>query len=87
MTLGVPVDLQPMEAKPVSTLPAAGWYEPKYDGFRCIAFRDGDDIHLPPRDLLLRRYGYAASAGPKVPRRKVSLWQGDVRAIWQGSEA
>ena len=27
-----------------------GWlYEPKWDGFRCIVFRDGDDIDLASR--------------------------------------
>jgi ATP-dependent DNA ligase len=38
----------PMEAKQVDELPVgADWqYEPKWDGFRCIVFRDGDDIEL-----------------------------------------
>ncbi len=38
----------PMEAQLVDALPAGTeWqYEPKWDGFRCIAFRDGDDVHL-----------------------------------------
>ena len=38
----------PMEAKLVDTLPAGnGWlFEPKWDGFRCLAFRDGDTIAL-----------------------------------------
>ena len=37
-----------MEAEPVHGLPEGdGWlYEPKYDGFRCLAFRDGDKIDL-----------------------------------------
>ena len=37
-----------MEARAVATLPPGdGWqYEPKWDGFRCIAFRDGDKIEL-----------------------------------------
>ena len=37
-----------MEAEPVEELPLGrGWlYEPKYDGFRCLAFRDGDDVEL-----------------------------------------
>jgi hypothetical protein len=37
-----------MEAEPVDELPRGkGWlYEPKYDGFRCLAFRDGDKIDL-----------------------------------------
>jgi ATP-dependent DNA ligase len=37
-----------MEAKRVEGLPEdAGWqFEPKWDGFRCLAFRDGDAIDL-----------------------------------------
>src|ERR1700735_3967512 len=37
-----------MEALPASELPSGpGWqYEPKWDGFRCIAFRDGAKIDL-----------------------------------------
>lgn len=37
-----------MEATSRDELPAGeGWqYEPKWDGFRCIAFRDGDSIRL-----------------------------------------
>ena len=38
----------PMEAKSVEALPTGdNWqYEPKWDGFRCIAFRDGDKVDL-----------------------------------------
>ena len=37
-----------MEAKLVDALPdGPGWrYEPKWDGFRCLVFRDGADIEL-----------------------------------------
>jgi ATP-dependent DNA ligase len=37
-----------MEAESVDRLPAGNmWqYEPKWDGFRCIAFRDHDRVHL-----------------------------------------
>jgi ATP-dependent DNA ligase len=37
-----------MEAKRVEALPDdAGWqFEPKWDGFRCLAFRDGDAVDL-----------------------------------------
>lgn len=37
-----------MEAKLVSELPDdAGWqFEPKWDGFRCLAYRDGDSVDL-----------------------------------------
>ncbi len=49
--LEVPLDLQPMEAMPVGQLPSgSGWlFEPKYDGFRCLLFRDGDAVHLQSR--------------------------------------
>jgi ATP-dependent DNA ligase len=37
-----------MEAESTATLPdGGGWqYEPKWDGFRCLAFRDGDRVRL-----------------------------------------
>ncbi len=40
--------LAPMEAKLVEALPEeGGWrYEPKWDGFRCLVFRDGADVEL-----------------------------------------
>ncbi|MGZ3274428.1 MAG: ATP-dependent DNA ligase [Caulobacteraceae bacterium] len=46
--LPIPLDLAPMEAKLVDELPTeAGWrYEPKWDGFRCLAFRAGDQVEL-----------------------------------------
>ena len=42
---------EPMEALLAATLPEGdGWqYEPKWDGFRCIARRDGDDIEMISR--------------------------------------
>src|SRR5262245_36452499 len=45
--LAVPLDIEPMEAKLVDELPEGDWqYEPKWDGFRCLAFRAGDEIDL-----------------------------------------
>ena len=40
--------LLPMEALSVEAIPEGpGWqYEPKWDGFRCLAFRNGDSIEL-----------------------------------------
>jgi ATP-dependent DNA ligase len=40
--------LAPMEARSVDAIPAGSeWqYEPKWDGFRCIVFRDGESIAL-----------------------------------------
>ncbi len=47
-SLAVPVGIEPMEAKLVSELPEEpGWqFEPKWDGFRCLAFRAGDEVDL-----------------------------------------
>ena len=47
-SLAIPIGLAPMEAKLVDDLPdEAGWqFEPKWDGFRCLAFRAGDDVDL-----------------------------------------
>jgi ATP-dependent DNA ligase len=48
MTLPIPLDYAPMEAKSVAALPEGdAWqYEPKWDGFRCLAFKDDTDVHL-----------------------------------------
>ncbi|MFL5886621.1 MAG: ATP-dependent DNA ligase [Thermoleophilaceae bacterium] len=50
--------LEPMLGKLVRELPLGDYlYEPKWDGFRCIAFRDGDDVDLRSRnDRPLARY-------------------------------
>lgn len=53
--------LLPMLAKASPELPdaqpGAYWFEPKWDGFRCIVFRDGDEIELGSRnDKPLTRY-------------------------------
>jgi ATP-dependent DNA ligase len=44
----LPLDLPPMEARLVDNLPEGpGWqFEPKWDGFRCLAFRAGDEVEL-----------------------------------------
>ena len=60
-----------MEARLVDALPeGAGWqFEPKWDGFRCLAFRDGDAVELraksgkPLRPLLPR-------SGRRAPRAR-----------------
>src|ERR1700742_4291756 len=40
--------IEPMEAKLVEELPAGdGWqYEPKWDGFRCLAVKQGGEVAL-----------------------------------------
>jgi len=42
------IAITPMEAKSAPALPAGDgwWFEPKWDGFRCIATKDGDAVNL-----------------------------------------
>ena len=51
MTLPVKPPLEPMLAKLEPTVPRGeGWrYEPKWDGFRGIVFRDGTKVHIGSR--------------------------------------
>jgi ATP-dependent DNA ligase len=49
VTFALPLDTRPMEARSSTSLPALGgpWqYEPKWDGFRCLAFKAGSEIEL-----------------------------------------
>ena len=59
MALPLKPPIQPQLALSRKTLPEGdGWaYEPKWDGFRAIAFVDGDDVYLQSRGSKpLRRY-------------------------------
>jgi ATP-dependent DNA ligase len=55
MALDLPFQppVEPMLAKPSAGLPTDdGWlFEPKWDGFRALVFRDGDAIYTQSRDL------------------------------------
>ena len=56
MRLPVMPPLEPMLAKAVKRIPTAAdvpgglLYEPKWDGFRCVVFRDGDEVELGSRN-------------------------------------
>ena len=52
MALPVRPPFEPMLAKLSRELPPGGAviYEPKWDGFRCVVFRDGDDLDLQSRN-------------------------------------
>src|SRR5687768_16451389 len=59
MDLPVMPPVRPMLAKAVKDVPRAGGYrfEPKWDGFRCPVFRDGDEVELTSRNTKpLTRY-------------------------------
>jgi ATP-dependent DNA ligase len=53
MALPVEPPVAPMLAKAVKGMPPQDgslFYEPKWDGFRCIVFRDGDEVYLGSRN-------------------------------------
>ena len=50
MNLPVMPPVKPMLAKSQPAIPPDMVYEPKWDGFRCIVFRDGDEVELGSRN-------------------------------------
>jgi ATP-dependent DNA ligase len=67
----------PAEAKAVKEIPReAGWlYEPKWDGFRCLAFRDGNEIVLQSKagQPLGRYFPELVEQLRRLPARKFVL--------------
>jgi ATP-dependent DNA ligase len=51
LKLPLPLDMEPMLSAPADGIPKGdGWeYEPKWDGFRTLVFRDGDKVELISR--------------------------------------
>lgn len=66
-----------MEMRSVEEIPAdSGWqYEPKWDGFRCIAFRNGELIDLQSKSgqPLARYFPDVTSALAKLPEHRFVL--------------
>jgi ATP-dependent DNA ligase len=50
MRLPVLPPVAPMLAKSVPDIPVGMCYEPKWDGFRSVVFRDGDDVEIGSRN-------------------------------------
>jgi ATP-dependent DNA ligase len=50
MDLPINPPVSPMLAKPVTDIPAGQIYEPKWDGFRSIVFRDGAEVEIGSRN-------------------------------------
>ena len=75
--LAVPPGVEAMEAKLVDALPQeVGWqFEPKWDGFRCLAFRAGDEIELRAKSgkPLTRYFPEMVQALRTLPARRFVL--------------
>ncbi|MDQ6774144.1 MAG: ATP-dependent DNA ligase [Candidatus Dormibacteraeota bacterium] len=74
MRLPVMPPVSPMLAKSVRAIPPGMHYEPKWDGFRSIAFRDGKEVELGSRnERPMTRYfpEVVESLGSALPQRCV----------------
>src|SRR5256714_7369328 len=69
--------LAPTEARSVDTIPTGnGWqYEPKFDGFRCLAFRREKEVYLQSKSgqPLARYFPDVAAALSQLPARRFVL--------------
>ncbi|MEA2538415.1 MAG: hypothetical protein QOF11_2649 [Chloroflexota bacterium] len=87
MRLPIEPPLQPMLAKPSNGLPdGEGWlFEPKWDGFRAIVFRDGDELLTQSRDLKpLDRYFPELSVPLLAALPERSVLDGEVVIVGDG---
>src|SRR6478735_6994420 len=69
--------IPPMEATSVDAIPAGPeWqYEPKWDGFRCLVFRDGDKVELQSKagKPLTRYFPDVVESAKALPARQFVL--------------
>jgi ATP-dependent DNA ligase len=69
--------IPPMEARAIEQIPiGGGWqYEPKWDGFRCLAFRDRDTIYLQSKNgqPLARYFPDVVANIAKLPQQQFVL--------------
>ncbi|HUR44987.1 MAG TPA: ATP-dependent DNA ligase [Candidatus Saccharimonadales bacterium] len=77
MSLPIKPPFAPMEALLVDEIPKGeGWeYEPKWDGFRCLIFRDGKKLELQSKagQPLTRYFPEMAEAASNLPADKFVL--------------
>ena len=81
MTLPLKQPFAPMEALSVDTIPEGkDWqYEPKWDGFRCLLFRDGSDIALQSKSgQSLTRYFPELVAAASALKAKRFVLDGEI---------
>ena len=85
-TLGVRPPLSPMLARREREIPDGDYlYEPKWDGFRAIVFRDGDDVEIQSRHgrPFARYFPEVATAVRQLPAGEVVL-DGEVVVVRDG---
>src|SRR5467141_508713 len=84
MKLPIPRDMEPMLSAPQDELPTgADWeYEPKWDGFRTLVFRDGDEVELISRGAKpMTRYFPELVPALRMLRSKKVVLDGEVIVV------
>jgi ATP-dependent DNA ligase len=79
--MAIALDTPPMEAKLTDEIPPGeGWqFEPKWDGFRCLAFRDGDAVELMSKSgKPLARYFPEIVAALRAPKERRFVLDGEL---------
>ena len=95
MQLPVMPPVSPMLSKSVASIPPDASYEPKWDGFRSICFRDGDEVELGSRnERPLTRYfpEVVEAARAQLPPRcvvdgEIVIASGPGQGVVQGGPA
>jgi ATP-dependent DNA ligase len=89
MDLPVMPPVEPMLATSAKDLPLGEglFYEPKWDGFRCIAFRDGDEVELGSRSgKSLTRYFPEVVEALKAELPAKAVLDGEIIAVRPGPD-
>lgn len=84
----LPLETRPMEARLADELPLSGaWqYEPKWDGFRCLAFRANGDVDLRSKSgKPLSRYFPDVVAQVRAMRAKKFVIDGELIVVAGGA--
>ncbi|MEA2873415.1 MAG: hypothetical protein QOH67_3391, partial [Hyphomicrobiales bacterium] len=80
--------IAPMEARSVDAIPAGPeWqYEPKWDGFRCLVFRDGESVTLQSKaGKPLTRYFPDVVAAVRALKAKTFALDGEIAVPHEGA--
>ena len=88
MALPLHTPFSPMEALSVDVIPAGSeWqYEPKWDGFRALAFRDGDQIDLQSKSgRLMTRYFPEIVTALRALKAKKFVLDGEIVVPFDGA--
>jgi bifunctional non-homologous end joining protein LigD len=73
--------IEPMKALAVEQLPEGDWlYEIKHDGYRALAFKDGENVRLVSRNKKAFDYPQLVDALRKLPAERVIL-DGEIAAL------